>query len=386
MTLSKILWDLHHSSDVGNAVEGLAELAEALERDLPIHKANTDKLAELVLYCVQRKIGRANQEAHEAMMIHCDALTDQIALVKAAYGNLAGAINNLDETDTDKEEMWGQVFSVMQDGWNSFSRDMANYYQGQLNAINEYCIKNGFEFVQHNPALTMIHEMEKLRSERDAAMREASELAVSIWKAEFQQLSPNFELCDSPAGVISQIDNMYAGIRNQRDALAGQLVDAFGDGYYDGFLDGAKHHEKTDCNTDPNYLGEDALRCSEIAEQAKSKRMGTPSRLDILVERDALKVMVEALLAAINEVASSGKKSGFGVESPESVRKKRLAWMRLNELRQSTPQQYLAEIKAQAIKDFVKSLPSYAHNYDVNERLEKQASQYAAKIINGEIK
>lgn len=56
-----------------------------------------------------------------------DALAAQVVILKAAYGNLAGAVNNLDEADTDSEEiideMWGQVFSVMQDGWNSFSRE-----------------------------------------------------------------------------------------------------------------------------------------------------------------------------------------------------------------------------------------------------------------------
>jgi len=48
------------------------------------------------------------------------------------------------------------------------SRDMANYSHGQLYSMNEYCIKEGFEFIQNNPAFTMIHEMGKLRSERDA--------------------------------------------------------------------------------------------------------------------------------------------------------------------------------------------------------------------------
>jgi len=56
-----------------------------------------------------------------------DALAAQVAILKTAYGNLVGAINNLDDTDTDSEEivdeMWGEVFSVMQDGWNSFSRE-----------------------------------------------------------------------------------------------------------------------------------------------------------------------------------------------------------------------------------------------------------------------
>lgn len=71
-----------------------------------------------------------------------------------------------------------------------------------------------------------IKEIEALKAERDAAMREASELAMSIWRAEFQKLSPDFELCDSPAGVISQIDNMYAAIRGQRDALAARIQTA----------------------------------------------------------------------------------------------------------------------------------------------------------------
>lgn len=65
---------------------------------------------------------------------------------------------------------------------------------------------------------------DELLAERDAAMREASELAMSIWRSEFRNKSPEFGLCDSPAGVISQIDNMFAGIRQQRDALAAQVA------------------------------------------------------------------------------------------------------------------------------------------------------------------
>lgn len=65
--------------------------------------------------------------------------------------------------------------------------------------------------------------IKQLTAERDAAMREASELAMCIWRSEFRNESPEFELCDSPAGVISQIDNMFAGIRQQRDALAKRI-------------------------------------------------------------------------------------------------------------------------------------------------------------------
>ena len=66
----------------------------------------------------------------------------------------------------------------------------------------------------------------ELLAERDDAMREASGLAMSIWRSEFRNESPEFELCDSPTGVVTQIDNMFAGIRQQRDALAARIQTA----------------------------------------------------------------------------------------------------------------------------------------------------------------
>lgn len=70
------------------------------------------------------------------------------------------------------------------------------------------------------------NEREALKAELDAAMREASELVMVIWRAEFQQVSPNFELCNSLVGVISQIDHMYAAIRSQRDAALQEATKA----------------------------------------------------------------------------------------------------------------------------------------------------------------
>lgn len=57
------------------------------------------------------------------------------------------------------------------------SREMANYSHEQLYTMNLYCVQNGFDFVQNNPALTMIHEMEKMRSERIAL---AAQVAVFV--------------------------------------------------------------------------------------------------------------------------------------------------------------------------------------------------------------
>jgi hypothetical protein len=44
------------------------------------------------------------------------------------------------------------------------------------------------------------------------AKREAESLAMSLWEKYYKEESPNFELCDSVAGVISQIDNMTTGL------------------------------------------------------------------------------------------------------------------------------------------------------------------------------
>lgn len=44
------------------------------------------------------------------------------------------------------------------------------------------------------------------------AEREARSLAMSLWRQYYQKESPNFELCDSAAGIITQINNMIAGI------------------------------------------------------------------------------------------------------------------------------------------------------------------------------
>ena len=61
--------------------------------------------------------------------------------------------------------------------------------------------------------------LETVRGQLSAAKREAEYLATSIHRAEYSNVAPNWELCDSVAGVISQIDNMYAGVRAQRDEL-----------------------------------------------------------------------------------------------------------------------------------------------------------------------
>jgi hypothetical protein len=58
-------------------------------------------------------------------------------------------------------------------------------------------------------------ELDALLGSERMAIKEASDLAMAMWRDFFQEASPNFGLCDSPAGVLSQIDNMYAGLRER---------------------------------------------------------------------------------------------------------------------------------------------------------------------------
>lgn len=55
----------------------------------------------------------------------------------------------------------------------------------------------------------------RLMAQLAEGMTAASSLAMHIWDKHYKADAPNFGLCDSLPGVISQIDNMYAGLRNQ---------------------------------------------------------------------------------------------------------------------------------------------------------------------------
>lgn len=118
-----------------------------------------------------------------------------------------------------------------------------------------------------------------------------------------KELAEHYFATESEAAdYVSASD--YEKLLAERDALVSQLTDAFGDGYYDGFLDGAKHHEKTDCNTEPAYLGDHALMCSEIAESEKASRIGGSKKQH-----------------ALADIKSEAGRAGFvaGLEYPDLV-------------------------------------------------------------------
>ena len=68
----------------------------------------------------------------------------------------------------------------------------------------------------------LFDQVKKLQAELSAAKREALELVTSIQCKEFPELT-TWQPLDDVAGIISQIDNMYAGVREQRDKARMQV-------------------------------------------------------------------------------------------------------------------------------------------------------------------
>lgn len=64
----------------------------------------------------------------------------------------------------------------------------------------------------------------RLDDKYTSAMREARSLAKSLWRRYYREESPTFELCDSAAGIITQIDNMVAGITESNANLKAEIA------------------------------------------------------------------------------------------------------------------------------------------------------------------
>ena len=63
-----------------------------------------------------------------------------------------------------------------------------------------------------------------MEAENTDSKREAESLAMALWRRHYREISPDFELCDSTAGVITQIDNMSAGLSAKAEKLEAQVA------------------------------------------------------------------------------------------------------------------------------------------------------------------
>ena len=73
-------------------------------------------------------------------------------------------------------------------------------------------------------ALDQPSETVRLREELTRGKDELLRLMDSIWRAEFMKVAPDWKPLDDLPGMISQIDNMYAGVRQQRDRARWHLA------------------------------------------------------------------------------------------------------------------------------------------------------------------
>jgi hypothetical protein len=71
---------------------------------------------------------------------------------------------------------------------------------------------NGFACTENQKLIATLQE------QLAQAQGEALRLAECIWRTEYAKTAPNWRPCLDAPGIISQIDNMFAGVREQRDA------------------------------------------------------------------------------------------------------------------------------------------------------------------------
>ena len=86
---------------------------------------------------------------------------------------------------------------------------------GEAKEYSQGICEDGAAILENGIPLTIEQILEALK-ELDLARREAGSLAMALWRTHYQHQLPDFALCDSVAGIISQIDNMTTGLENQQ--------------------------------------------------------------------------------------------------------------------------------------------------------------------------
>jgi len=107
-----------------------------------------------------------------------------------------------------EEEQWAEMREDPEGDWVKFEEAEQRIKELESDLGNtERC-----EEAQIQRADKAEHRVRELEAHLGEAKREAESLAMSLWKKYYKKDSPRFELCDSVAGVISQIDNMTTGL------------------------------------------------------------------------------------------------------------------------------------------------------------------------------
>lgn len=155
----------------------------------------------------------------------------------------------------------GNKDAKARDEWAQ-KRDIAIKERDELKTANTFIRDREGELIAKISYVTQQRDiaraqLEAVTKERDEAMIEASALAVCIYENEYKKQSPNWELGHSPSIVISQINNMYAGITEQLNTARAQRDRAM--------------ELLEDCNAERNGW---ISRCARLKEEIAKEKEG----------------------------------------------------------------------------------------------------------------
>ena len=137
-----------------------------------------------------------------------------------------------------------------------------------------------------------------LEDEIADSKREAKSLAMSLWYKHYQDVSPDFELCDSTAGVIAQINNMSAGLAEKVEELKTDLH------YCNGVSDLAmKHRDFAEAKVEENR--DDCIQ--EIRDTFESDAIDSWKKANA-----ELQAKVEKLETTVKDLVGVAQDSSYG--------------------------------------------------------------------------
>ena len=140
-----------------------------------------------------------------------------------------------------EEEQWAEMREDPEGDWVKFEEAEQRIKELESDLGNtERC-----EEAQIQRADKAELHIAELEDSLAAAKREAENLANTLYKNHYKKDSPRFELCDSVAGVISQLDNMTTGLVKrptaqslaaiQREAIETMIKTVYGYSIVNGY-------------------------------------------------------------------------------------------------------------------------------------------------------
>ena len=128
-----------------------------------------------------------------------------------------------DESDTthEKRDRAKSIAEQMKENerlLSSCEHELLKLHIAELEAENEQ-----LRMAYKEDMRLVVDNANDLEADATASKREAESLCMSIYKRKYKTTAPDFGLCDTVADVISQIDNMVAGILAENEALEAEV-------------------------------------------------------------------------------------------------------------------------------------------------------------------